>query len=371
MPRLPKVAEVTPGEYKIIRTIVSEVWKAHKYDVNANQFELAVRRKVLDRMKLGDKLPPVFCRTISALRYEMTDLRTPDEMLGITHKPRKPGIGIRVKREKPKKLVFVNKGTVEKFDSHKNMMEDSTAKLGTDLYPTFGPSSDFQIFTQGKPEYQPPDIYEGPLLKPFEFMPSIFKGPMTLEPTGIQPPISGWKEVDWQEITKNRLKTWAGRDRNDYGGQQNGIMGGVSAANEARYAFSISSGVSEEVKKLEENDWEWLHLVAFSMGGIGNVPQQAQNLVAGTYHSNTEMMLYENSMKKLIDETGESLWIKVSAHLIMHTHVADQINYVIERRPTGKQPITLTIETRPLSFNTPASGMEVIVYEGMKKYFYG
>jgi hypothetical protein len=373
MPRGPKdkVVEISKKEYKALRGIVANVWKSEKYNGSVAKFETVVRSKAAELLDLSEPLPPVYRQTISALRYEMTDLRTSDEQLGLTQRPRKPGIGIRVKRSKPPKVVILNKGKAMELDSHKDVLQSSTATLGPNLYPTFGPSSDIQIFTSGTPTFESPKLFFGPLLPPSEALPSIFSGPMTQEPTGVQPPQNGWKEVDWQEITPSRLKTWSGRSRNDYGGQQNGIMGGVSAANEARYALSVSSGMPDEVKKLDENDWEWLHLVAFSMGGIENVPQQAKNLVAGSYHANTEMMLYENGIKKLVEETGESLWVQVKAHVIMHTHVADQIFYTIERRQDKQAPRSLKFETKPLAFNVPAKDMEAMVYAAMKKELFG
>ncbi len=368
MPRQPPV-QIT-GEHMLkLKTYVANHRGALKC-LSAAQFEIAVRDYAIRKFNLK-KVPNSYRTYITQLRFKMTDIRTFDESLAATQPKRKERshFGLRSKRPKPSQAVVLFGGKPLTFDDE----VDTTTDLKGMTYPTFGKGGDLQILTSDPLPSEPPKVFLGPIF-PFGYEKgddlSLFSGPMVLSPTGIQPPQSGWKEVPWQTINAKRLKTWTGRRREDWGGQQFAIMGSVSAATEAKYAFQISSKMPVEAKKLEDNDWEWLHLVAFSMGGIEGIPQQASNLVAGTYHANTEMMLYENAVKKLIEDYKEPLDVSIKAHLIMHTHTSDRIVYTIRRNVKGGTERTCTLETNPLAFFQPASGLERMTYLALEKILF-
>ncbi len=82
----------------------------------------------------------------------------------------------------------------------------------------------------------------------------------------------------------------------------------------------------------EGKGWEWLHLIAHSMGGItGQGPQVAGNLVAGTSECNTQMIIVEEFIKDHIERWGGYAALVVSVR--MHDaarHIGAQINYDFE-----------------------------------------
>lgn len=98
---------------------------------------------------------------------------------------------------------------------------------------------------------------------------------------------------------------------------QKSVMNNVSAAEEAAL-LGMTSG-----------KWQWLHLIAHSMGTLGN-PQISRNLVAGTAACNGAMALLEKCIKEYVKATGQSLRVRVVAQLIRPTHVASAITYEVE-----------------------------------------
>lgn len=76
--------------------------------------------------------------------------------------------------------------------------------------------------------------------------------------------------------------------------------------------------------------WEWLHLVAHSI--LDKRSQQPDNLVAGTAHANTDMLLFESEIAYLAKAYPDGFKLKVKADLIEGTHIAKHIEYRIETK---------------------------------------
>lgn len=73
---------------------------------------------------------------------------------------------------------------------------------------------------------------------------------------------------------------------------RDGAMGG-SAKNYAAFCY--------DGEFAEARSWEWLHIVAHSLGGNNEV----SNLIAGTYTANTQMIPYESAIKSALLEGAE------------------------------------------------------------------
>lgn len=76
--------------------------------------------------------------------------------------------------------------------------------------------------------------------------------------------------------------------------------------------------------------WEWLHMIAHMI--LGTASQNEKNLVAGTDHSNTEMMFIEAQIPYLAQQYPEGFELTVKANLIPGTHIATTIEYKIKTR---------------------------------------
>lgn len=74
--------------------------------------------------------------------------------------------------------------------------------------------------------------------------------------------------------------------------------------------------------------WEWLHLVAHMIAG--QKTQDHKNLVSGTTHANTDMMLAEGELRRLSELFPEGFELSVHATLIPETHIAKEIAYTIK-----------------------------------------
>lgn len=89
--------------------------------------------------------------------------------------------------------------------------------------------------------------------------------------------------------------------------------------------------------------WEWLHLVAHMIGGKDS--QQTENLVGGTAHANTWMMLAEGEINYLAEQYKEGIRLQIRANLIPGTHIATEIEYTMT---AGKFSL-------PFTFNAQSS----------------
>lgn len=91
---------------------------------------------------------------------------------------------------------------------------------------------------------------------------------------------------------------------------------------------SAKEHAAEKKINIQNFKWEWLHLVANMIAGKKS--QTDDNLVGGSNHSNTDMMIVENNMKYLAKHYPQGFDIEVSAMMIDDTDVAAKINYNIK-----------------------------------------
>jgi len=96
----------------------------------------------------------------------------------------------------------------------------------------------------------------------------------------------------------------------------NTAMGGISASNAAGRASKAAAD--------SRHHYEWLHLKADCLGGL----VAPNNLVAGSYHANTEMIPLENAIRAAADR-GSAMEICVTAFCVAGTQAANRINYKV------------------------------------------
>lgn len=164
------------------------------------------------------------------------------------------------------------------------------------------------------------------------------------------------KKVPRQQIDAARIKYWSRQERKSFQ-QQNDVMGCSAelAATAARLQVMLSPSHKQQ--------WEWLHLCSFKMGGIDGTPQSSGNLVAGTYDCNTEMMAIEEAIKMLALE-GHVFHVSVNAYMYPDTHVAMEIEYVVECNG-----ITSTTHFFPMSTDTVVKGETQAAIKLLRSYF--
>jgi hypothetical protein len=153
--------------------------------------------------------------------------------------------------------------------------------------------------------------------------------PGTPTPLGKTPiPCVGiLKDSGWQSIDEQRLKRWAG-ERQGYkpsssmasgeSSGQNGAMGNISAS-EAAADSGYNSG-----------EWEWLHLIAFTLGGIGQTTiNHPDNLVAGTVGANRVHKVIEDTIKKLLmNKITYEVHVRARAHIKPNSyHLCTKLEY--------------------------------------------
>lgn len=110
---------------------------------------------------------------------------------------------------------------------------------------------------------------------------------------------------------------------------QNAVM--VEAKVNAKHGSAHNYAKSTNAYELFQTEWngrmEWLHLIAYQF--TGREGQDADNLVVGSYHTNTEMMSAEEQAKRLAKLYPEGIKISVWADIIEKTHIAKRIYYQI------------------------------------------
>jgi hypothetical protein len=122
-----------------------------------------------------------------------------------------------------------------------------------------------------------------------------------------------------EAITSGLIGAYSGEKRSQSQAQVMGASAGDAAA-AAGFARNEGSG------------WEWLHLIAHSMGGIEiKGPQVAENLVAGTAECNTQMIIVEEFIKDYVKKwKGRAV---LSVQVTMHDrdyHIGERIGYDLE-----------------------------------------
>ena len=186
--------------------------------------------------------------------------------------------------------------------------------------------------------------------------------------TGLAPPTGDAKHVAKQKLDPDRLKFWQRQDRRGYPGQ-NSVMNSVSAESAASCALPGFEVFKAPETNYGNSAWEWLHLVSFKMGGIDNIPQQSDNLVAGTYECNSLMISLEEAIKDLVLIDGITLSVKVDATCYPGTHVGTAINYYVYYQKTTTEELVFESRFDPLVHINPSSGDKGTFLKGIKRHF--
>ncbi len=139
-------------------------------------------------------------------------------------------------------------------------------------------------------------------------------------------PISGQKTIS-ERITRENVQLW--EPIKTRSATQKSVMNNISAAQEA---------ATVGINVAEPREWHWCHLIAHSMGTLGN-PQVPENLVAGTAACNGAMAHLEMAIKQYVKDTRKVLTVIVTAQLIGATHVANRITYKVENSQAGKSAV--------------------------------
>jgi uncharacterized protein DUF4157 len=131
-------------------------------------------------------------------------------------------------------------------------------------------------------------------------------------------------------ITPKGMEPWSGEKRVL---DQNTVMGASAGDVVANAGFHKDEGLG----------WEWLHMIAHSMGGLAvHGPQVAGNLVAGTSECNTQMIVVEELIKDIVKKSGgrAALWVGVRMFDEVR-HIGDQITYDFELYNAKDEPVAV------------------------------
>lgn len=159
-------------------------------------------------------------------------------------------------------------------------------------------------------------------------------------------------------LTKKLLREWVGVRRCK---TQNQVMANLGATDFAHY-YKLVDNLNER--------FEWLHLIAHSFGGPDGNPQTADNLVAGTYYSNSDMMSFEAALREmLIKNEVEQVELTVKAHLVSDQtgkplHAAERIDYIFKINET-----IYTVVFRPMEYKSKPSQFAEEVIPPLVKSF--
>ncbi|MFF8919435.1 DUF4157 domain-containing protein [Streptomyces sp. NPDC015032] len=163
---------------------------------------------------------------------------------------------------------------------------------------------------------------------------------------GLMPVTQATKTAGPVTVDQKVLSTWGGGRRDGHKPDQNGAMKGVSASKAAK-----ESGMAD-------GDWQWLHLIAFTMGGHdGKQPNAPENLAAGLAAANGHHLVLETLVKKMILQAGISE-VKVTATAKMVTgsyHVCSGIDYRLEWTQNGR-PFSDVFKVNALNPNKSMGG---------------
>ncbi len=151
------------------------------------------------------------------------------------------------------------------------------------------------------------------------------------------------KIVQSPDITAQTINSWEGVKRSRDQAQVMGTSAGEVAGN-AGYDKAGGRG------------WEWLHLIAHSMGGpIGTGPQHPENLVVGTSECNSQMIVVEEVLKDLVTRYDLRARLAVTASICDAVrHISDEIKYdfyFMEKSGRGLGVFTWTFD--PLARSNP------------------
>gem|GEM_PF-3652261 len=148
-----------------------------------------------------------------------------------------------------------------------------------------------------------------------------FTGPQQRIPYGPLPP-SGSVIVD-----RARVRKWSGK-RVGFSPTQAGAMGNLSANEVAVRAGVAATG-----------EYHWLHLFAFTIGGINNTnPNEPDNLIVGTLEANMIHEKIEAALKSIIDQNRSDATVSYAVNISdpgrlpydLDLHVATEMTWKIE-----------------------------------------
>ncbi|MHB1220782.1 MAG: hypothetical protein ACYC0J_02175 [Gammaproteobacteria bacterium] len=142
-------------------------------------------------------------------------------------------------------------------------------------------------------------------------------------------PAAGKSKIQEATITQESLKKTRRENRAHPGRSlsQNKALAAPrikeSEASASKYAGFV------EISR-ERANWEWLHLIAHQI--LGEKSQTESNLVAGTNHSNTEMLvMIEQHIKLISDAYPEGFELRTEAQLISkNIQISNSILYTIK-----------------------------------------
>ncbi len=190
----------------------------------------------------------------------------------------------------------------------------------------------------------------------------------------IQPaPQVAVKEFFRVPVTWDVIKRWQRIAQSGRKPSQCDVMG-ISAGE-----YVQLFGFDDPLDLRGKSNWEWLHLLAFSLGGPDNKypqldknwdgdiknlqgPQSCRNLVAGPVGTNTWMMIGEFPPHYLlVDHKAkvEKVFISARAELFPNTHIAKKILYTIAWTPKGcTEEKSVSFKFNPLRFDAPTKALE-------------
>lgn len=172
-----------------------------------------------------------------------------------------------------------------------------------------------------------------------------------------------------EELINNNLNTDQKREytkpptKIDRNGGQVKNMGGINAT---QYA------ILADIKDYEKTQWEWLHIMAASLGGVTN----GTNLVVGTKDTNTQMMPFESNISnlaKFVGDTDDYENLNVEFYTTTPDknakHKVDNINIkwtLTEKRDKSKKRES-NVKFNPLETNSNISKREIDILEHVLK----
>jgi hypothetical protein len=161
-----------------------------------------------------------------------------------------------------------------------------------------------------------------------------------------------FKEVLGNHLDASLLSSWNGKRKVDGSKSQGTVM--VDEDDEEGNDESSASKLAKAYgfrKKVGGHGWEWLHLVAYSMGGFQGYPQYPENLVLGTWHANSAHLIIESAAKALASATHEVIKVNVRADYYEGTLCGREIVYELSTSSGRKMTfrIDCLMRVRPTS----------------------
>jgi hypothetical protein len=203
---------------------------------------------------------------------------------------------------------------------------DTSKEMATPLYPLFVQVETGEtLYFCGENPFgatysdTPPALSNGQILPPqAAYDASRRKDPAT-SGLNLAAAAEEIRMVANEVITEGMIGAHTGKKREKSQTQVMGASAG-EAAEAAGYARNEGAG------------WEWLHLIAHSMGGIAvQGPQVPGNLVAGTSECNTQMIVVEEFLKDCVKKLGGMAKLIVFDELLdAEYHIGKAIVYDFE-----------------------------------------